>query len=371
MAFTQTEAALLAARPLHQRLNRWTRRACMRLLNRAVPRVGRWPAASEVRQILVVRANYRLGNIVIATALLPVLRQAYPEAAIDYLVGEGPAPLLDGLEIRHIETVSRRWLYTPWKALALLRRLRQRHYDLALDGSFSSFSGTFYAWLTGSRHRVGAQSRADRLLTIAMPVPPNLTSYGIAPWLAGKLGVALTPETRLHVPAGVRAEIRAWTATLELGHGRTPFLAVFVGGHHEKRWPTEHWLELIGALSDRPWLTLFLVGPEERKLVTILSAAARGKVRVISPQSLARFTALLAESRLLITPDSGPLHIAAALGVPVVALLQSPLSLRFIPPGPMHRMVMQADPAAVLAAVADHPARMHLEPPVAAASVQT
>lgn len=342
----------------------------MRLLNRSTPRVTPWPAAAGVRQILVVRANFRLGNIVIATALLPVLQRAYPGAAIDFLVGEGPAPLLTGLPIRHVDTISRRWLRTPWRALALWRNLRHRQYDLVVDGSFHSFSGTFYAWLTGARHRAGAQGRADRLLTIALPVPPNLASYGIAPWLAGQLGVTLMPHTLLHVSAIAREETHSWLTSLGIGLVRSPFLAVFVGGHHEKRWPAEHWLALLRALADQPWVTLVLVGPEERELVGVLSAAAHGGVRVIPPQPLARFTSLVAESRLLITTDSGPLHIAAALEVPVLALIQTPLSLRFMPPGAMHRTVMLADPAAALAALAEHPARSRLESPAAAGSVQ-
>lgn len=344
---------------------------CMRLLNHSAPQSAPWPAPNAVRQILVVRANFRLGNIVIATALLPVLQRAYPGAVIDFLVGEGPSALLQGLPIRHVDTVSRRWLRTPWKGFALWRKLRQRRYDLVLDGSFASFSGTFYAWLTGARHRAGAQGRADRLLTIAVPVPANLESYGVAPWLAGLLDVALVPHTRLEVSAAARDELDRWLASPGGAAIRQPYLAVFVGGHHEKRWPVAHWLALLRILAEKPWNTLVLIGPEERELVEVLSAAAHGGVRVIAPQPLARFTALVAASSLLITPDSGPLHIAAALGVPSLALIQSPHSLRFMPPGAEHRTVMQADPAALLAALAEHPARARLEPPIAADSVQT
>ena len=364
------EVEILAARPLHQRFNRWSRRVCMRLLNRATARSTPWPAAAEVRQILVIRANYRLGNIVIATALLPALQQAYPGATIDFLVGEGPSALLAGLPIRRVATISRRWLRTPWKAFALWRHLRRQGYDLVLDGSFNSFSGTFYAWLTKARHRAGAQGRADRLLTIALPVPPGMESYGIAPWLAEQLGVKVVPETRLQVSAKARRDLHAWLDSLGGGPIRPPLLAIFVGGHHEKRWPAERWLALLAAMADKPWTTLVLVGPEERELVGILSAAAQGRVRVIPPQALPRFTTLVAESALLITTDSGPLHIAAALGVPVLALIQTPLSLRFMPPGTRHRTVMRAGVPAVLAALAEHPARTRLEPPIAAGSVQ-
>jgi heptosyltransferase-3 len=355
----QGEDTSPVARPLHQRFNRWSRRVCMRLLNRAKPRTDSWPAMGEVKQILVVRANYRLGNIVIATALLPVLQKAYPGAAIDYLVGEGPAKLLAGLPIRHVETITRRWLRTPWKAFAMVRLLRRRRYDLAIDGSFNSFSGTFYAWLTGARHRAGAQGGADRLLTIVLPVPASLESYGVAPWLAEKIGFSLVPQTRLQVSAADRQNLYHWLDSHGGSRIRPPMLAVFVGGHHDKRWPA------------KPWPTLVLVGPEERELVGILMAAERGSLRVIPPQALPRFAALLAESALLITTDSGPLHMAAALQVPVLALIQTPHSLRFMPPGTMHRTVMRADPAAVLTALLDHPARPWPTVPLEANLVRT
>ncbi len=354
-----------AGRPLHQRLNRWMRRLSARLLNRARPGPVVWPPPAEIRRILVIRANYRLGNIVIATALLPVLRAVYPQATIDFLVGEGPAPLLAGLPLGRVHLLSRRWLRTPWKAVRLWRELRGCRYDLALDGSLESFSGSLYGWLSGARHRAGAQGKADRLLTLPLPVPAGLNGYGTAPWLASQLGVNVTPETCLQVTPAAREDARTLLASLGFSRQAGPLLAVFVGGHHEKRWPAAKWRELLQGLAGTSWQTLVLVGPEERELVAVMQAAAKGPVRVLPPQSLTRCAALLAECDRLITPDSGPLHIAAALGVPVLVLLQHPRSLRFMPPGVRHRSLLRPEVPAVLQELAEKPA------PTAAAQVQT
>lgn len=365
------DVALPTGRPWHQRFNRWSRRLGSRLLNRhAAPGdLGAWPPAAEVRRILVIRVNYRLGNIVLLTALLPALRSAYPNATIDVLVGAGPAPLLAEAGFGRIFPVARELLRHPRQAVRLLRELRAARYDLALDGALGSFSGSLYAWAGRARHRVGARGRADRLLTVALDRPPQLAAYATGPFLASRLGITTAQRPHLDVSPARRADAAAWLATLPDAPPATPLtLGVFVGGHHEKRWPENAWESLITALATLPHRTLVFIGPEESHLTPQLTRLAHGPVLVVPPQSLARFTALVAGVDLLITPDSGPLHLAAALDVPVLALLQHPRSLAFVPPGTGHRILMRPDASTVMRALRSHPLLSLMTAPTADAA---
>lgn len=372
--------ALPPGRPWHQRFNRALRHVLTACLNRPSPAngarpVGPRPAADTVRQILIVRVNYRLGNVVLMTSILPVLQAAYPGAVIDVLAGAGPDLLLAGLPLRHVERVSRRMLRAPRAVATLLRRLRRRRYDLVIDASLGSFSGTLYGWLSGAPHRLGGCGRADRLLTWPLDLPAQIPAYGMAPFLASQLGVKTSALPRLTPPtASARAEARAVLRKLS-GDAPLPpsgaHLGVFVGGHHEKRYPAEHWIDCVRELGDHPWMTLVFIGPEERELAPRLAAAiTHPRVLIVPPQALSIFVTLLADLALLVTPDSGPLHIAAALDVPVLALIQDPKSLGFLPPGDAHRFVHQPTPAELLTAIRQHPAAARLLNPTPADAVQ-
>jgi hypothetical protein len=137
----------------------------------------------DVRSILLVRPNFRLGNALITSPLIAALRERFPGARIDYLGGEGTLAVLDGLPIDDRMPMSRGFVLRPWRFVALFLELRRRRYDLAIEGAMGSFSGGLYVWLSGARHRLGVPRRNERFLDdakaagvdglIVVDVPPE------------------------------------------------------------------------------------------------------------------------------------------------------------------------------------------------------
>jgi heptosyltransferase-3 len=331
-----------------------------------------WPASrtstlaadTPVHKVLFVHPNFRIGNIVLATALLPVVRARFPGARLDYLAGDVAASLLDGQPIDRVYCISRRFLLAPWGFVALFLRLRREHYDVAVDGGIGSYSGALYALFSGARQRIGYDGRGSRFLTVCLGPPPRIANaYETAGELARALGVTCQTRPTYHV----RPEEDATAKTMlgEWGMVRDgavpPFLAAFVGGHLGKRWPQARWTELLSRLNEDGVAVVVFIGPEETQYGRSLSAT-RPQLRVIPPQPLRLFAALLSHAMLLVTPDSGPMHLAAAVGVPSVALLLQERSRFYAPQGAEDRALFRPECEEVMTALHHHPRWPLLKP---------
>ena len=315
------------------------------------------PEATSVRAILFVRPNFRMGNIILSTALLAVLRARYPRAQIDFLVGDNTARLLEGLPIGRVHVISRGFVRAPWKFVALFRRLRRTGYDLAVDGGMGSFSGALYAWLSGARESLGREGSADRFLSVRLRFGPLANSYETAPAVARALGVTCDAWPVYRVSEIERAEAENTLADfgLRVGGQEKPFVGIFPGGHRDKRWPRANWLELIERLAQAGTATVVFLGPEEMNLLPELRTSKFNGVHVVLP-GMRRTAGILAYASLLVTPDSGPMHLAAALHVPIVAIILTAWSHSFVPPGVESRICRGTSAAEVHAALREHPA---------------
>lgn len=132
-----------------------------------------------------------------------------------------------------------------------------------------------------------------------------------------------------------------------------PFIAVFVGGHAGKVCPLQFWIALMQGLDNRGKRFVTFVGPEEKASIPALTKAMETmKHGVLCPHQPVRlFAAMLAQSEYLITPDSGPMHIAAALRIPIVMMVRTKKSLEFLPPGPRNYAVWDLDVGQVVSIV--------------------
>jgi len=342
-----------------RRLERRSKRTLDRgldLLWRAPDPVALYPHL-PARKLLFVQPSFRIGNTVLATALLPALRSRFPDARIDCLAGDATAPLLENLSLERVYCISRRFVAAPWRFAALFARLQRERYDLAIDAGMGSWSGAFYALLSGAEQRAGFDGRGSRFLTVRFAPTRIENAYEGAAAFGRAFGVDCPGRPAYRVADGER-EV-AMQLLRELGlvgaGGVRPFVAAFAGGHQAKRWPLGQWRALLEQLQGSGVPFALFIGPDEAEYGEMLRAAAFAALRIVPPQRLRAFAALLAQAALLITTDSGPMHLAAALGVPSVALLQTPRSWFYVPRGAEDRALFQPDAAQVLAAVSAHP----------------
>jgi len=258
----------------------------------------------DVRRILFITLSC-IGDVIMSTPVLQALHRRYPEARID-VVADSRASLLLGRcpfvgEILHKD---KKTLFRG--ALGLLDRLRGRRYDLVADLRTDGL-----AWLV----------RAGRRLTKRRARPYGRHSVermmGVIHSLHGKAAI---PPARVWLEEADRRYAAERLAGLPQ---EGPWLALgpgSAGARDRKRWPEENYAALGNALRDRFPGVLLAVGPGE----SALAAAVGGKLTVpfidATEANLLQLAALLERCRLFVGSDSGPGHMAAAVGVPTLTL---------------------------------------------------
>ncbi|MBI4012678.1 MAG: lipopolysaccharide heptosyltransferase II [Candidatus Rokubacteria bacterium] len=304
----------------------------------AIPTAG-------VRRVLVRAPNW-LGDTVMAIPTVRALRRGLPAAEM-WCLGRWVVPILEG------ESAVDRLVEHPrdWAArVRLAGDLRRAGIDLAVLLP-NSFEAALHAWLGGARLRLGyAGDGRSALLTHALP-PPAGRRHQVAAYLdlLGPLGLDPVPSAPTLEPSPARrAEARRLLAGLAIAPAQRA-VAIQLGAAFgpSKLWPADRLAALAAALERDGTPAVFLGG---RAAAPLLAAVERALAR--PPRSLvgadhpALLPALLAEFAAVVAPDSGPAHVAAAVGVPVVALF-GPTDPRLTgPAGPGHAVLWRRPPCA-------------------------
>lgn len=273
-----------------------------------------------IDSILVVRAG-ALGDTLMATPVIPALAERYPGAAIDFLSSAGAAPLLEGAAgLRRVFALRHRNL-PFWLSLekrALVRQIRAERYDLAV---VLEHADRYY--------ELAARGRVARIAGFReTPFDPALHSIANNLRAAGFDDYASRPWQMLMTPlAGESARIKALRCE---HHG--PVVGIHAGygpagrkKHQEQRlrgWSAANFAAVGRALLDKGAALVLTGAPEDRPTVARIEALLpRERVfNLAGALTLRESVGLIRNLDVLLSVDSGPAHIAAALGTPLVVL---------------------------------------------------
>ncbi len=287
----------------------------------------------DPRSILLLRTS-ALGDVVHALPVLTALRRRFPRARIGWVVEEPFAPVVSGhpdLDVT-IPVRLRAWRKRPlarstWTEIGALReRLRDFEADVVLDLMGNHKAGVL-GLLTGASRRVGA-ARAFRrepssALWIGEQVPtegPHAVDRMLS--LLDALGVPREPADfggdRLFAHSG--GEMTETLASLP-----RRFALIHAGaGWANKRYPAERWGDVARLLLEKcgvPSRVALSPSAEEREFAARIVATSMGAAIEIPATSLAELAAITRRSTLVLGGDSGPTHLAVALGTPVVMVM--------------------------------------------------
>lgn len=350
---------------LNQKIRRIARRV-MRLLTTESKEKRLDFQSEELKKILLVRATSRMGDSILATAAIPVFRQNFPNARIDFVGSRISGTLFRNCSIDNHFTITRRFPESSWAYLALIRQLRAVRYDLAVDLSCShSAMGSFIVGFSRARFRVGLRGEWDRWFNVRIPKPPEKNKYRALPALLRAVGLP-TEETlpSLVLSAAEKEDGRKRIKDLIRSDG-APIVGVFIGGRKSwgKSWPIDNFCELIRALCRHGVNVVTFVGPEETKLIRVFKNALDAGMPLVYESSSRNFAAMVSNCDLFVTCDSGPMHLASALGTRTVAIFRNNNFDRWAPPQTLARVLYQPDDcsaaevlSACLAELADHSA---------------
>jgi heptosyltransferase-1 len=349
------------------------------------------PAEGRTVNILIVKLS-AIGDVIHTLPALAALRRLYPEADITWVIEEAAADLLTGHPALNRVIIFRRksWLRRlrrgkiaePFREmLAFLRELRRRPYDLVIDFHGLLKSAVIVA-ASGGRRKLGYDSlqelsglfynekipeemgkhAVDRYLDFvrylaegqkgplpALPAPPEFT-------------IAIGQEERRRVaellgrhagilPAGKNGGAEAERSAEGRGREQTlsgpgpawqdgPFVAVSpIAFWETKLWTDGKFAELGDRIRRELGIGVVMTGGEAGPLDRIRVRMKTEAVNLGGLTSLRELACLYRQAALIITTDSGPMHLAAAMGTPVVALFGPTDPARTGPYGPGHRVI--------------------------------
>lgn len=315
------------------------------LLSRGKRKGGR------VERILVVEL-WHMGDVVLATPAMQRLREIYPESQITLLAKEHARELLEasGL-VDEIVAYDFPWTATSGKyrpdryrrdeIAALVRKLKAERFDLSIDCRMDLRSNILTRSI-GATRRMGYDFGGGAfLLTDALPAPPA-DQHKVDDWL-GLLMPLMTPgsnyggapDPMLRVTHAERDEALATLAAHDVSPDDV-VVGIHAGGSHAaKRWSPESFAEVGRALAQRH---------DARLLVFVDPEGAGGEMQagenaIFVRTSIREMMALLTHCDMLLSNDSGPMHVAAALGVPVVAVFRTGNPSAYGPRGLSHVVV--------------------------------
>ncbi|HSK62563.1 MAG TPA: glycosyltransferase family 9 protein, partial [Pyrinomonadaceae bacterium] len=287
--------------------------------------------AFDPRNILVIDFG-QLGDVVLSLPALRAIRERFPKAMITVAIGKPGAEIINlsgyadhTVEVDRVALRDGVKLVSIGKIIKLVAEVRQAHYDFVID--LHSLSETnLLGFLSGAPRRLYARrpGRSIDYLANFQPRPPRegKHAHAVDRYLdvLKPLGVENAPRLpQLKTVAAADVAVEALLKKENADSG-TLLVGVFPGaGHPSRRWPVEHFAAVADHLIRNEHVRVIVfAGPEERPFIprmrTIFPASTIFFDRLTIPQLVS------AQARLtcLITKDTGPMHIAAAAGTPVV-----------------------------------------------------
>lgn len=327
--------------------------------------------------ILIVKLS-AIGDVIHTLPSLSALRRCYPDAELTWVVEEAAADLLaDHPDLNRVLIFRRKtWLKElrqgkialPFREMrAFLRELRSRRYDIVID-FHGLLKSAVIVLLSGGRRKLGYDSLQEgSALFYNEKIPEEMRKHAVDRYLdlvrhvaggAETACPAATPEFRIAIGekeerrvAALLNENSTMLTTAENGAGGglysggekrkgRRFVAVNpVAFWETKLWEDEKFAELCDRVRTELGIGVVLTGGEAGPLDRIRGRMKTAAVNLGGQTTLRELACLYRQASLVVTTDSGPMHIAAAVGTPVVALFGPTDPARTGPYGPGHRVI--------------------------------
>jgi heptosyltransferase I len=294
--------------------------------------------------ILLIKPS-ALGDIVMALPALSALRRSFPRARLHWLIRPEFAPLLEGHP--HLDEVllfDRRFLGQAWhngtarrSLFSLVARLRRRHFDAVLDLQ-GLFRTGLLAWLSGCPRRFGTRWREMAHLFYTTAIPPRPEWVHVVDHYLKLVEAMGAPDLGVEfvLPEKPAAATAARALLAHYGIDGEPYAVVIPGSAHaSKCWPAERFAALADRLASEQGLAVVATGgkSESPMIEKIRRLAKHPPANLAGQTSLPELVEVLRGAKLVVSNDTGPGHLAGALGRPLVMMFSWSNPLRVGPYG--------------------------------------
>ena len=285
---------------------------------------------SFVHKILVIKLR-AIGDVLLSTVVLKNLRTAFPSAEIDFLTEQPSRDVIEGNPF-----VNSLITYHPKRrgGLRLIRQIRRRNYDLVID-LFGNPRSALVTYFSGAKYRVGYRFKWRQYCYNVVVEPRGGEVHNIEFNLDALRAIGVTvSDFSICFPCPAEAHDLAERSFTDAKlNGRFIVALNPGGGWYTKRWRLPQYAELGDLISEKFHAQVLIIwGPGERADAEEIQSRMKSEAVLTPPCTLKELAAILSRCSALVTNDSGPMHIAAAMGTPVLAIfgptnpeLQGPL----------------------------------------------
>jgi len=308
----------------------------------------------DPRNILVIDFG-QLGDVVLSLPALQAIRKRFPAARITVAVGKPGAEIVSmssyANETLVVDRVGLRDGFKPLsivRVFGIVKDVRRRKFDFVID--LHSLSETnLLGFLSGAPKRLYARRPGRSLDYLAnfRPAPPVETDHRQRHLIDRYLDVLIPLEIKTAARFPNLKTRPADDAVIEKilrkakADAGVPLIGLFPGaGHSSRRWPLEQFAELADYLVRNDGVkVLVFVGPEEQPLVKEMRRLFPSSSLVLDQLTLPQLAAAATRLAAFVSNDTGPMHVASAVGTPVVLLLDKRAPTSYLPQGDHHRVI--------------------------------
>ncbi|PYM16104.1 MAG: hypothetical protein DME18_02390 [Verrucomicrobia bacterium] len=293
-------------------------------------------------KILAIQFKY-FGDTVLMIPALRAIRERWPDCVLHVLVPEEVAPILDQSPwLNRVWPMPRRRGRARFKqAWPIIRALRNEWFDRSVDFGGND-RGAILSLLCGARQRLGPIHPGGfigrRFCYTRRVSPAPLDRHETLRLLHVLSAWAITPPRPLEIEIRTDPVLDPLAARL-LPERRV--LCHLAAGQPKKEWPAGHWAALYQLAATSRFQVVFTTGTGRREqlLANELKKLAPDAPVLATTPNLAAFLAVLKRAEVFISGDTGPLHFAAGLGVPVIALFGPTSAVQWAPVGQGHQVL--------------------------------
>jgi ADP-heptose:LPS heptosyltransferase len=269
-------------------------------------------------RILIIKLR-GIGDVLLSTAVTANLRRAFPDSRIDFLTEPPSVEVLNGNAfLDEIVVFDRRRMSGP----GLIRMVRSRRYSMVID-LFGNPRTALVTRCSGARYRVGYRFRFRSYAYNILVTPRGAEVHNVQFNLDAldSIGVAIQ-NRNLYFPVASADEQFADRFFREAGlEGKTVAAMNASGGWYTKRWSIDRFSALADRLFERHGVSVVVIwGPGEEEQARKILEEMKHPGFLIPPTTLKQLGAVLNRCAIMVSNDSGPLHIAAAVGTPVLGI---------------------------------------------------
>lgn len=301
--------------------------------------------------ILIVKLS-AIGDVIHTLPSLAALRRLYPDAHITWVVEEAAADLIKNHPDLDEVLVSgrKRWnkdfrggqLRRPLKEVrSFLKTLRQRPYDLVID-FHGLFKSSMIVFLSRGKRKLGYNSMQELSgLFLNEKIPEDMNKHAVDRYLDFPLYLgAKIDRAQFVLPSHEAAEVKVQNLLRKYHLEDKKFIAINpVALWETKLWNNEKFANLADLIHDQLQMKVVFTGSDKKSIEDITSFMATEKINLGGDTSLPELACLYKKAQMVISTDSGPMHLAAAVGTPVIALFGPTDPGRTGPYGPGHTVI--------------------------------